>query len=72
MKSVSGTTFARNLGAITDEVRMHRTTVKVTLHGRPSVIVMHPDEYDDLQAARRELAVLRQARLSTEVPRTQE
>lgn len=50
MRTISGTEFFRNYGAVLHSV-VREGPVTVTTHGRPQVVIMSPEHYAELMAA---------------------
>lgn len=54
-KKISSTFFQRRIGEVVNEVLANGDTILVCSHGRPQVVLVHPDEYERLMQARRDL-----------------
>lgn len=63
-RTISGTEFQRNIGATQSDVAFRKDHIVVAIHGRPMMVLVPAEDYDELQALRREAIWMRLTKLN--------
>jgi prevent-host-death family protein len=53
-KVISSTTFQRNIGRVQSDVAMGKEHVVIAAHGRPMMVLIPAEDYEELQRDRRD------------------